>query len=181
MLMQTVYSRFKKARSVNQTSSSFVSKIPTGTEPAGDAGTATGASIIDNLGTGGMVNNQMLVAPYAVASDNNTGSVRVIGWGVVGNEPTTWIWVPVLLAEVAFTLDSTLVGVAGRDIVATEMFADTLSVSAGNENVSVEKCSPADGVSVAHFVVDLKGFKKIELSFSTGGVSTSCNALYKFL
>ncbi len=30
---------------------------------------------------------------------------------------------------------------------------------------------------IAHIVVDMKGFTKIELTFSTGSSATSCNAL----
>lgn len=181
MLLETLSSHFRKARSVNQTSNGYVSKIPTVTEPTGDAATATGASVIDIGTDGNYCQNGMIILPYGIGSNNQTMSVRVIGWRKVGltdgqGGATTTIWIPVVLAEFACTLSSTPIGIAGAQVLNTELFADTITLTYGNNNVSVEIISPAADI-IAHAVLDLKGFKKVELSFTTGGSATSCNAL----
>jgi hypothetical protein len=181
VLHETLCQDFRKARSVNQTSNGYVSKVPTLTEPAGDAATATGASVIDLANGAPQVQNALLIVPYGTGSDTNTFSCRVIGWkrvpGVQGTNHA--LWVPVTLLEIACTL-STPTGVAGTPIVAAELFADTITVTKGStlsgEAPSETLVSPADN-TIAHCVVDVKGFTKVELSFTTGGSATDCNAL----
>lgn len=177
--IMTQWGALKKARSVNQTSTSFVSKVPKAAEPVADAATATGEATIDMRNGGSLVQNGVLILPYAIGSNNNTFSMRVIGWRRFGDNPETYIWLPVTLLEVLCTVDSGLVGLANKTIIATEMFCDTITIvgTTGNPNVSCEIVSPADAASIAHIVVDAKGFEKIELSFSTGSVATSANAI----
>ena len=180
MLLETLSQKFRKVRSVSQTSNGYVSKVPTATEPTGDAGTATGASVID-LGTGGeYTQNGLMAVFYGTGSDNNTFSARVLGWRYVEDNPNTRLWIPVMLVEFALTLSSTPVGVAGKTIVATELFADTIVLTYGNDDISVDIVSPAANV-IAHVVLDTKGSQKIEFSFTTGGVATDCNALIALL
>ncbi len=179
-LLETLSDVFQKARSVNQTSSSFVSKVPTNATPQGDAGTATGASVIDLGIDGDRAQNAIVVLPYCTGNDDVTFSVRVIGWRPVGiNDRTTCLWIPVVLAELSCTGGAT-VGVAGMVLVATERFADTITLTTGNANVSTDVNSPADD-TIAHAVVDLKGFQNVELSFSTGSSATACNALISLI
>jgi hypothetical protein len=181
MLLETLSQEFRKARSVNQTSNGYVSKVPTATEPSGDAGTATGASVID-LGKGGSTaQNGLLAVFYGTGSNNNTFSARVIGWRSAGsNAPDTMLWIPVVLVEFALTLSSTPAGVVGKTIVATELFADTIALTYGNDDISVDIVSPAADI-IAHAVLDLKGFQKVEFSFTTGGSATDCNSLLALL
>lgn len=181
MLVETLSTSFQKARSVNQTSATFVSKLPTATEPVGDAGTATGASVIE-LGQGGATSpNVLIICPYAIGSNNNTFSVRVIGWRSIGeNAPTTMLWIPVVLVELACTISGTAIGIAAKVILATEMFADTIALTYGNDDISVDIVSPAADI-IAHALVDMKGSQKLELSFTTGSSATSCNALVALL
>lgn len=180
-VLQTISSDFNKVRSVNQTSNGYVAKIPTATEPAGDAATATGASIQEMRGVvfaGSGVQNAVILMPYGTGSNNSTFSMRVYGWRPIGlNTPTTALWIPALLCEVACTMTSTGPGIAGKIIVATELFVDTITITYGNANVSVEAVSPANDLP-AHIVVDLKGFPKFEATFTTGGSATDCNALW---
>lgn len=183
MLLETLSQSFRKARRVNQTSNGFVSKIPTPTEPSGDAGTATGGAVFDlaNPSAGGTVaQNSAIILPYAIGVNNNTFSVRIIGWRVTGMNAETALWIPVVLAELAVTISSTPIGAAGKDVLDTELFADTITLTTGNANVSIDVNSPADN-TIAHVVVDLKGFQKLELSFTTGASATSCNALLALL
>lgn len=179
MQITTQWTPLRKARSVNQTSTSFVSKVPLATEPVDDAASATGQASLNMRHGGSITQNGLFILPYAVATDNQTFSLRVIGWRPLGTADATLIWVPFLLLEALCTADATLVGLSGRLIGATEVFCDTITLvgTSGNANVSHELVSPADGVSAAHIVVDTKGCDRVEISFSTGSSATSCNAL----
>lgn len=185
MLLETLSTKFRKAHSVNATNSSFPAKIILAAEPTGDAGTATGASVLDFLLGGpmeGAVQNQLLVMPYSTGSNNDTYSVRVYGWRRLGDNPNTWIWRPCLLTELACTASSTEVGLAGRAVVATEMFADTITITTGptTAGFGVNVVSPTGDVA-AYALVDIKGFQKIELTFKTTSSPTDLNALVALL
>ncbi len=179
--VMTSWGPLRKCRSVNQTSTSFVAKVPKAAEPVVDAASATGEATIDMRNGGSLSQNGLIILPYglhASITNNLTFSMRVIGWRRFGDDSTTYIWIPVKLLEVLCTVSSTLVGLAGKTIIATEMFADTITLvgTSGNANVSHELVSPADD-TLGHIVVDTKGYEKIELSFSTGSSVTSANAL----
>lgn len=178
--IMTQFTPPRKARSVNQTSSSFVAKIPTVTVPADDAATATGQASVEMRNGGAFTQNGLVILPYGTGSNGNTFSMRVVGWRQFGTDPHTLLWLPTTLAEFLCTLDSAILGIAGKTIVATEYFCGTIAIvgTSGNPNVSCEIVSPAVSGSMAHVVVDTKGFEKIELSFSTGSSATDCNALF---
>jgi hypothetical protein len=189
MLLETLSQNFSRARLVNQTSGSFVAKVPTITEPEGDANSATGSAIIDlsvtNSNPGMFAQNGVIVTPYGVGSDDQTFSIRVIGWrrhqDPTGVAPA--LWVPVNLLEVQCTL-CTVTGAAGAVVDNTQNFVDIITVTTGStlsgEAAAENIVSPANN-TIAHFLVDLKGFQKLEFSFSTGGSVTSCNALVSLL
>ena len=172
MLLETLSVDFVKALATDATNTSFPSKVPTATEPSGN-----GVIDLGGPGASAVVQNGILIVPYATAGDDDTFSVRVIGWRKLGNAPATLLWVPVVLAELACTA-SQAVGVAGRLVVATERFADTITLVTGNEDISIDIVSPTGNV-IAHALADLKGFKKVELTFdSTAAGTTAMNALY---
>lgn len=183
MLIETIYTPWRKARAVNQTSTSGITIATTLVEPSGDAGTATGHSVLEIGRPASFTQNALLLQPYGVGSDTNTFSVDVWGWRPVApclNDGTgRFTWVPTLLCELACTLTSGATGVAGGAVLDTEYFCDTLTVTYGNANVSVEIVSNANNLP-AHAVVTAKGFQKFELSFFTGSSATSCNALVAF-
>jgi hypothetical protein len=170
---------WQKARDVNQTSNGYVAKDPTATEPTGTGTTATNASVINTAPNGVASYNAILLIPYGAGADDATFSVRVIGWKSIGGNGTTGLWIPFVLAELAVTL-CTAVGVSAKIIVDTERFADTLVATKGNTTTSVDITSQADN-TIAHAGVALKGSQKVELSFTTGGSATNCNALYLLL
>lgn len=192
--IMTRSSPWRKVRSVNQTSNGYVSKVPRNSSPfaaagvTGDANTATGTSIIPltNFGTGGMAQNGIQLLFYGTGSNNNTFSARVIGWSNIVTDRSARVtddlalWVPVLLIEVQVTLSSSCPGVAGAAIAATELFADTITITGttANPGVNVSVISPAND-TIAHMFLDMEGSMQIELSFTTGGSATDCNALYK--
>jgi hypothetical protein len=187
-MSMTLTGRPVKARSVNQTSTSFVAKIPTITEPNGDAATATGACVFnvggDRASPSLSMQNFVKVKPYGVASNNQTFSVRVLGWSAVyptgSSQAAPVLWVPELLAELLCTASSVYPGVAAAPVVATELFCDTLAITYGSTNVSVMVDSNGADAGIAVAVVDMKGNEKLELTFSTGSSATSCNALISY-
>ncbi len=165
---------WRKARSVNQTSAAYVSKAPTLTEPSGDAGTATGASVLDVRQATGLGDNFAMISFFGTGSDNTTFNCRILLWDLLPGTSDQWIQVGA--CEVQVTL-SAITGVTGGGVVAAERFADTISLVAGN-TVSVEVVSFGDDANIAHIVVDLKGARKLELSFKVG-TATDCNAILK--
>lgn len=186
MLIETLGLEWFKARQANATDASFPSRIPQATEPTGvgdSVAQATASAVIDlRGGSGNVVQNAIVVRPFGAGSDNNTMSVRFIGWTYLTDytrDPNTGIWVPTLLAELACTL-SAVVGVAGKAVVATDRFADTITLTYGNDDVSIDIVSPANDLS-AHAVLDLKGSQKLEICTSTGSSATSCNCLIRKL
>ena len=179
MLLETLAGRLQKARSVNQTSSSFVSKVPTTTTPLGDAGSATGASVLDMVRNSGESQNLVKIKPYGVGSNNTTFSVRVIGWAAIANAGNVIsnLWIPELLGEFLCTLSSACPGVAGATVTDSEYFVDTITQTyPATATSSIEAVSNGADL-IAHIVLDAKGNEKIELSFTTGSSATSCNAL----
>ena len=181
-LIYTSCTDWQKARSVNATDTSFPSKIPTVTEPKGDAGTATGASVIETGLASGHWANAVVLVPYAIGDDDDVFAMRVIGWSrMKGPTPATRdLWIPTILAELTCTV-STAVGIAGAAVLNTERFADTITLVTGNDDISVDITSPTGNV-IAHATVDLKGFSKIELTFDmTTGDPTSANCLLRFI
>lgn len=184
MLLETLSTPFAKVRPTNQTSASFISKIPTlVTPPAAAVTAATDQTIIETgKGGGAFIQNMGLFVPYGIGSDTNTFSMRIIGWDRIWTTSATQrieLWVPVLLAEFLCTLSSGLPGIATAPVLNTEYFCNTITTTYGNDNVSSERNNPAAAGLLCHAVVDLKGFHKIEVTFSTGSSATSCNALYR--
>jgi hypothetical protein len=173
------------ARTVNATGS-FPSKVPTVTEPFGDAATATGASVIDlaSRPEGMFTQNGMLVVAFGTGANDTTFSFRVIGWNRIGINTIGQqaLWVPVNLLEIACII-GTPVGVAGTLVPATCGFVDTMTVTTGStlggETASENIVSPAND-TIACCLMDLKGFKKVEITFNIG-TATDANALVTFL
>lgn len=183
MILETIAGKYRRVRRVNAADDGFPTKSPTGTEPApadgNSAAQATAAAVID-LGnrTGGVAQNVATITPYGAGADNATFSMRVIGWRLV-HEGLDYesIWIPVVLGEFLCTL-STQVGVAGRVVAETDRLCDTVALVGftANDDIDVSICSPANNTA-GHVTIDLKGFQKLELTFTTGGSATSCNAL----
>jgi hypothetical protein len=192
MHLETLCSSFRRARSVNQTSNGYVAKIPTVTEPLGDAGTATGTSVIQlglPEGQSGLTQNRLLIYPYGVGADATTFSFKVIGWRVAGENTASPMWVPVVLATLQAALESAL------PLVGTwaggAYFADTLTVTnqalqTGTINavagsLSTLELYDAAIADSAWCILPIYGFQKIEISFNVGGSATSANALLALL
>jgi hypothetical protein len=200
--LQTLSKYFTRARRTNTTDNGFptrqgvlagVSAAGVVTEPTGigDAAAQTTSAVFDltDPAEGGLAENLVIICPFAVGADNNTFSVRVIGWRIAYDrqkphgkyppEVSDAVWIPVLLCEVLCTVSANAHGAAGGVVLATELFADTIAVvgTSGKDGQNIDINSPANDANAGCLVVDMKGFQKLELTFTTGGVATSCNAL----
>jgi hypothetical protein len=183
--LQTLSLDFRPIRATNATDNGYPTRNPTATEPEGtgnNAAQASASGVFDLVGNGvASDKNRVILVPYGAGADTNTFSMRVIGWRRTrprtGNEPDKLLWVPVPLADFACTL-SVQTGVAGKALVATDLFCDTIALTGttANDDIDVSITSPGNNLT-AHVVVDLKGFQKLEVTFTTGGSATSCNAL----
>lgn len=154
-----------RALSTNSTATEFASVAPQSSKPTGSgvfdlAADLAGAAVPEKLG----------VIPFALGADGDQLNVRVFGWRQIAT-----LWVPVLLAELAATVGTT-VGVAGQPVIATERFADTLALTDGN-TAEVTLTSPENNL-IAHALVSVKGFPVVQVDFDTGAAPpTSMNAL----
>jgi len=182
VFQETLTTYFSRVRKVNQTSTAYVAKVPTTTEPVEDANTATGPAVLDLGNTlkkpGISGQNWIRLVPYGTGVSGNSFGMRIYGWGSIGTHtqvPVQILWVPVLLAEFAVTL-GTIPGVAGSIIDNTQNFAQQLSAISGFEGVLDALVSPGQS-NVAHVLVDLRGFQKLEVTF-LNTTTTDCNALY---
>ena len=186
MLTYSLADRWHKVRAVNETSNGYRSIIPTGTEPV-TAGTATATSksvqeICTDILSPGKVRSTVEMLFYGTGANNNTFLARCLSWTCTDGAPATRLWVPTTLFEATLTLSSTVPGVAGKDLVAAELFADTIVIvgTSGNANVTFSITSPADN-TIAHLSMSIEGSQKLEWIFTTGGSATDCNALWRTL
>jgi hypothetical protein len=180
VLLEVSSSPFRRARSVNATGQ-FPSRIPRALKPGDDA-SATGFSAIQLApDAGGYCQNSVLIMPFSTGANDDTYSLRVYGWRYFGGtDPATGLWIPCLLAELACVASSTLVGAAGKALLATEMFADAITLTVGNAGVGVDVVSPTGDVP-AHALVTLKGFQLLELTHKVTTTPTGLNALVALL
>jgi hypothetical protein len=176
---------YQKARATNSGATSFASKVATITEPSGDG-------VIQLAhGPNGHVPCHALLLPYGTGDANDVFDFDVWGWRRLGSgTPGNTIWIPSRIAGFTATL-GTHTGVAGAPVVATELFADTLTIRAtvGEATITADVTregthvvySPADNTS-AWAKICLYGFEKIEVIFDmTTGDPTGGNCLIAFL
>jgi hypothetical protein len=183
MLVETLSMGWRRVRRTNTTDNGFPSRLIQAAEPVGDGSNVsqTVSSAVIDLGSGGVIaQNGVIFKPYGAGADNATFSMRVIGWRkmIEGGVETTAVWEPTDLCELLCTLSAVPIGLAGKVIVATDLFADTIAIvgTTANAGVSIDVHSPAN--DRAGFVsLDVFGFQKIEFIFTTGASATNCNAL----
>lgn len=176
MLLETMTQAFRQPMTTDF-ATTFPSRIPTITEPLGSAT----RWVIDNgsypIGQSGQ--NSVIILPYGVGADNATFLLRLYGWRVLpwrtfGNVNQ---WIPILLAQLTCTLDAGSPGVATTEVGSTKYFVDTLSLTYGNANVSIDVNTIASTGLIAHFQASIKGFQKLECTFDTNSSATGMNAL----
>lgn len=164
----------------NVTASSFTQPVPKTSTPSGDGVIPFGAG-------GSIAASGLLLVPYGVGTDNTAFLMNVFGWREVfgtadgfGAAGQQTLWIPVCLATfTGCTLDSALPGLSNTPLGTTQLLCSAVTLGVGNANVSVEVVSPGHAAhQVAHVLLQAKGFKFLEVQFSTNSAVTSCNALY---
>jgi hypothetical protein len=188
MFLETMVQRFRKARVTNADDNGFPTRgdiivVPTYTGATAAQAANYALSSLANLGntvaSGRAGPNALRITPYAVGADNATFSMRVYAVDrifVADNPLVQYTWN--LLAEFACTA-STAVGKAAGLVVATERYADTITLTYPTASIpSIE--IQTNAANLAGWVkVDLAGAEDYEITFTTGGSATSCNALVK--
>lgn len=176
---------FVRGFAANVTSSSFPSKVYTTTRP-------TGGGVVDlsgGLGLGATVPKWLRVFPIGLGSDNDAYSVRVIGWGQVGQGPGLAVgYVPAILYELAVVLGGS-VGVAGSPVLNTERFADTITVvsqplttdadatpAVAHRGEFLKFTSPANDL-IAFADLDTLGYDLLEFTFDQTTGTPTANVL----
>ena len=164
MNIETKISQALKVFTTNSTSASITAPAATLTEPVG-------SGVVD-LRSGIKGPNFGELIFYGAGADNNTASVAVYLWLLVGK---TWIPIQVLGLDLAL---STAVGVSGGDVLDTERFVDTIASTAGAPSVSsADVLSPANNTP-GKIVFDLQGAQKVEVRVNKG-TATNMNALFR--
>lgn len=172
MILQAQSGGYAKALATSSAATSFTSLIPTGTEPTGDG--------VINLGfAADIAPNFLELIPYGLGDDNDEFSMRVTSWTRYGDNPETYLWIPKPLLEVACVM-SAAVGVAGKLIIATERFCDSIAIvgAIGLSGESVRIISPGSDL-IASILLDVQGSQKVQFTFDmTTGSPTNANCLY---
>src|SRR5262249_8748074 len=141
---------------------SFPSKIATVTEPTNDGVINVGWQ--SDTRADGTVPQTLLVLPYALAANNDTFDLRVIGWRPAGplGPQSTPLWVPYILAGVSCTACAAT-GVAGAPVLNTERFCDTIAVTANYEPSFTQGAGKAGSITIQSPTDDTVGWFKIYL------------------
>lgn len=176
MFLPSMVGPYQLAMTTNSTATSFSALIPTITKPAR---TATRA-VFDKGKLGTRDLNTLVVMPFGGNTNDDIINVKVVRWIRVPRStpasPAVDMYVAELLAEVQCTLSSTLVGLANEEVVATEFFADDITLTKG---VATIIKGTAD-VDTAYFMVDISGAEIVELVFDLGTGGDTQNALVRF-
>lgn len=174
--------RLRKALADNSTAADFTAKSPTVTEPTGNG--------VFNLTkfVGGSVPMYAMIWPFGSDADAETFDMRLWGWWrITGDGQNSDLWIPSILAGLSVVL-STPVGVAGAEVLNTDFFADTITITSGMEPVitadttnqgTIVRQSNA-GNQIAWAKVPLCGPEKIEFDFDRG-TAASANCLWTLL
>lgn len=178
MQIDTRSGPFAVTNSSNVSAASITFPLPTLTRPSGDGVIMMGG---DQMHMGALAPNSLILVPFGTGSATQTFTLNAYGWrettgatGTAGTTGTQSLWVAYELATFTCTL-STVPGITGTDVNASQLFAGTITLGVGNANVSNEIISPTGNV-IAHIILDAKGSRFVELRFAKG-TNTDCNCL----
>jgi hypothetical protein len=164
----------------NQATGSYVSRIPTVTEPIQDG-------VIDLWQQSAIVQRHVMVIPYGLGTVDDTFLMRILAWRLIGDydTPKGDLWIPTVIGEYGCTLGA-LTGVAGAPILNTELFVDAITITSEGTYTAVTTrtgatriYAPGDDL-VAHLVVCLDGAQKVEFLFQQSTNTPTMNALVAF-
>lgn len=163
-------SGYQRALTTNSTAASFSALVAEAAAP-GRSETRAVFSTLNNQGRQRW--NTLVVLPYGGNTDNDVMNIKVAGWNQTSSGR---LWVPEVKCELACTMSSSLPGLAGNDVVATEFFCDTLTLTTG---VAVLYTGTAN-VDIAYFKVGISGFEFVEILFDLSTNADQMNALVRF-
>jgi hypothetical protein len=166
MTIEDMIGQLTRALATNATDTSFAAIIPTITEPSGD-----GVFSVPGSST---APGTLYIYPFGAGSDNQTFDLRVSGWRYAVSSGGGKLWLPVTLCEMSCTL-STLVGIADAAAVATDRFADTITV---NKGIGAVWTATANATP-AMVAVPLCGCSKFKFSVDMTG-ATNGNAFFAY-
>lgn len=175
VVIGSLISPLTRGQTTSATASSFAvaDSRPTTTEPVASA-TRT---VIKTRGIAGKEGVTLKVMPIGGDSDNGTVSLKVQGWnsvkGVTG--ATTIEYVARAICVVGATLSAALLGIATMPVVATEFFADDVTLTSG---LAVLHKGTAD-VDAAWFECDVSSYEYVEI-IAIKGTADRANSVYNF-
>ena len=173
----------KRWLATNQNTSGFTAKIPTITEPSGDG-------VLNLVDGGAFVCRRIKLWALLLGADNDVASLRFTGWHKVIKAGSTDLWIPSIIGEYVCTA-SAAIGIAGAAVVATERFADTIVPVAARQRDQLIAAGTAIGSEyelispttdlIAHVIIPIAGFEKLELTSDQTTNTPTVNCLYQFL
>lgn len=180
---------YKKVRATNYSTNGYPTRVPTTTPPAPSGTGAMPDGMIPCGWEGATSHPHVLVIPFGVDASTHTFGLTVLGWRPTAVNPDKTdmaLWIPVPLCTVTCTTSTTLPGIVNSDVDNTQSFCTTLAMTGAGVGVSsgMAVTSPdwftitGTAVGVGMLKVPTLGFVFLEVIFTTGGVDTSCNALW---
>lgn len=177
---------WQRTHATNYPTSGYPTRLNTFTHPSGDGIIPMGGSVL--AGSGGMeCPTGILLQPYAIGSATNTFSLKVLGWTPTKLNVGQPLWTNFVIGEFAITL-GTGAGIAGGDVLNTELFATTITATYGPLFVTTGQAAyskyswgflaPGSNAQGVIFVPSF-GCRLLEVIYTTGGSATSCNSLYR--
>lgn len=174
VFLASLVGKLRRVQATNSTAGSFSALVDTIDRPAASATRA----VFDLGSTATRNQNKLVIYPIGGNDDNDVMNVKVSGWNFAPATSASGrgMWISTLLAEVACTLSSTLVGLANEIVSATEFHADILSLTKGVATL----WQGTSNVDIARFDVDCSGFEIVEVTFDINSGADTMNALYRF-
>ncbi len=191
--MDTVARPYEKARLANSSSANFPSWVTSeflAESQFTDPGTAAGR-VVKRLSVGGGAGTipcAIQVMPYGLGSDNDVFSMRLVGLRRIAQPIADGRcqFVREKIAVLACTI-SAAVGLAGGQVINTERFADTISITFEATYTAdttragtIMLYSPADDTP-ANAIVPLVGYEAVEIEWDQTTGTPTMNALVTFL
>lgn len=162
MITDTAIRAFSKLFAADTNAGSITAPIPTITAPA--AGDNGFLPMLDG--------NAAAFVFYGTRTsvDNETFTAQITAWSQVGA-----LWIPVPLLSLAL-IQGTPIGIAGQTVIATEFFADTITLTtAWAAAATYEINNPANN-TIGMVKIDAFGAQFLQVQLAKG-TNATCNAL----
>jgi hypothetical protein len=172
--IQTTIMEPLKGLAAMSTNAAIVVPAPTTTEPA----TGTDNKVIDmqSYGSG----NQVHITPYGTDANDETLDIAVYAWERVESGAND-LYVPTFLGEWTGTLTTSVPGVAGTPVIATEYFCDTIVEKEVPYSLTEIVSGGTGDENVSRILVDTIGFRWIDIRGDLNGSSASWNFLWRVM